>query len=354
MFKHALRNIRLIIGKQLIDKPISKCHLNVGNLSKILFVRYDGKIGDYIVSSFVYEQIKKQNPTVQIDVVATKANGAIIEKDKSINNLFIIKSKSYSARIAMAIQLRKQHYDVLFDATPGLLRNRDLLFIRLVQASINIGYAKENYKLFNLNLPIQEVHTAIIYQQMMRLLGYESDSIRYVIPENKKASEESEAFLNGISNKKIITVNLLGASRSRKFNKENAIVLLKNVLSFFPNSTIVVLTYPQVNNWVKEIIDILESKHVISFFGTTSIFHTIAIIKKSALVITPDTVAVHISDAYNVPLVAFYSMERENFVYWHSVQDNAITVRYQDNINQLTESQFKDAFQQTLAVINFN
>jgi ADP-heptose:LPS heptosyltransferase len=299
----------------------------------------------------VYDQIKKQNPSVQIHIVAGKSNGELIKQDKNIDKLFILKNKSYILRIKMAMQLRKHHYDVLFEANPTTLRNRDLLFIRLVKASINIGYSKENYKLFNLNLTSKKNHTAFIYQQMMQLLGFESNDTTYIIPEDKKASEESSAFLNTLSNKNIIAVNLLGASRSRKFIKENAIVLLNNILSTFPNHTIVLLTYPEVNSWIKEIIDTLQTNRVTSFLGTTSIFHTIAIIKKSSLVITPDTVAVHIADAYDIPLVAFYSMEEENFIYWHSIQPNAVIVRYQYNINQLEEKRFKDSLQQASAII---
>ena len=353
MFKTTLRNTRLSIGKLLIDCKPESNKVGIDRIKKIIFIRYDGKIGDYIVSSFVYDQIKKQNPAIQIDIVAAKANGSVIEKDKNIDNLVIIKSKSYVSRIGMALQLRKHRYDVLFDATPGSLRNRDLLFIRLVKASINIGYAKEKYHLFNLNLPAQALPTAIIYQQMMRLLGFESKNIQYLIPENTKASKETDVFLQTLSGKKIIAVNLLGASRSRKFVKENAIVLLKNVLAVYPDYAIVLLTYPQVNSWMKEIMDSLESKQIFSFLGTTSIFHTISIIQKSALVITPDTVAVHIADTYHKPLIAFYSMEKENFVHWKSLQADAVILRYQDNINQVTQEQFEDALKQALVITNF-
>ncbi len=354
MFKKRLKSFRLFIGKLLIDYNSSNTDFKHTSIKKILFVRHDGKIGDYIVSSFVYDQIKKQNPTIHIDIVAAKANEAVIEKDTNINNLFIVNSKSYVTLISMALKLRQNGYDVLFDATPSLLRNRELLFIRIVKASLNIGYCKENYKLFNLNLPIQQAPTAIIYQQMMQLLGFKSNSIQYIIPENRKALKESEAFLETLSKKKIIAVNLLGASRSRKFISDKAISLIKNVLSTFPNHAIVLLTYPQVNNWIKKIIDSIDSKQVVSFYGTTSIFHTASIIKYSSLVITPDTVAVHISDAYNVPLVAFYSMEEGNFIHWRSLQANAVIVRYQDNINQLTEVQLKGALEQSLNNTNFN
>ena len=351
MFKRGLRQLRLHLGKQLLDCNRLTNTFDITSINKILFIRYDGKIGDYIVSSFVYDQIKKQKPTTQIHIVAGKSNGALIKQDKNVDKVYILNKKSYPERIRMALQLRKNCYDVLFDASPSL-RNRDLLFIRLVKASLNIGYDKESYKIFNLNLPAKQLVTSLIYQQMLQLLGFQSGDTKYVIPENKKAVEESSAFIETLLNKNIVSVNLLGASRSRKFLKENALLLLQNALSAFPNHTIVLLTYPQVNSWIQEIMDELKSNRITSFLGTTSIFHTISIIKKSALVITPDTVAVHIADAYNVPLLAFYSMEEENFVYWHSIQPDAIVLRYGNNINQLTETQFKEALQKASVLVN--
>lgn len=69
--KAMLQTIRLWIGKLILDKKTPK---NATALSpkKILFLRQDGKIGDYIVSSFVFREIKKSNPEIKIGVVCTK------------------------------------------------------------------------------------------------------------------------------------------------------------------------------------------------------------------------------------------------------------------------------------------
>ncbi len=48
------------IGKLILDKSKKENNIKFENIKKILFIRYDGKIGDYMVSSFVYREIKKQ------------------------------------------------------------------------------------------------------------------------------------------------------------------------------------------------------------------------------------------------------------------------------------------------------
>ena len=342
---------RLSLGKWLIDKKTEKNVSSLKSIRKILFIHYDGKIGDYIVSTFVYSQLREQNPQLQIDTIVSKSNIDFIKSDTNIDSIFLLKGRSYFEFIRQSLFLRKQNYDVLFDATPSL-RNRDLLFIRLVNASFNIGYNKENYKIFNSSVPKEAIPTAKIYQQMMLKLGYYSDNTSYIIPKNDRLELETINFLNSIPYKKIIVVNLFGASRSRKFSKETALVLLNLVLEQFPNHTIVLLTYPQINSLIKEIIDTLQTKNVTSFLETTSIFHTIAIIKRASLVITPDTVVVHISDAYRIPLVAFYSMDEVNFSHWNSIQEQKVIVRYQNNINQLTSTQISNALQNACNLFN--
>ena len=48
--------------------------LEFNKIKKLLFLRYDGKIGDYIITSWIYREIKKQRPDIQIDVVGISKN----------------------------------------------------------------------------------------------------------------------------------------------------------------------------------------------------------------------------------------------------------------------------------------
>ena len=50
--KSFLRTLRLKIGKQILDKKTPLASI-IFPPKSILFLRHDGKIGDYVVSSFV-------------------------------------------------------------------------------------------------------------------------------------------------------------------------------------------------------------------------------------------------------------------------------------------------------------
>ena len=70
--KQRLRMLRIKLGKWLLDSTTHQAHPL--RYEKVLFLRQDGKIGDYIVSSFVFREIKKQNPNAHIGVVCTQKN----------------------------------------------------------------------------------------------------------------------------------------------------------------------------------------------------------------------------------------------------------------------------------------
>ena len=86
--QNRLQKIRIAIGKQLLDKPVAPLTddpLALCPVSKILFLRKDSKIGDLIVSSFVFREIKKNDPTVKIGIVCAPKNKDLLEGNPYID-----------------------------------------------------------------------------------------------------------------------------------------------------------------------------------------------------------------------------------------------------------------------------
>ena len=81
--KKPLQKLRIRIGKALFDRPPrpSETPLAPQHIKAILFLRQDGKIGDYIVSSFVFREIKKATPHIRIGVICTQANRSLFDQN---------------------------------------------------------------------------------------------------------------------------------------------------------------------------------------------------------------------------------------------------------------------------------
>ncbi|HDL6318330.1 TPA: glycosyltransferase family 9 protein, partial [Mannheimia haemolytica] len=171
---------RLVIGKAILDSKNTDLILSeIPN--KILFLRHDGKIGDYVVSSFVFREIKKQSPQTQIGVVCSQKNRYLFENNPYIDKLYLVKTKSIPDYIRGGKQLAKEQYDVVIDPTVTL-RNRDLLFLRTISAKHYVGYQKQKYRLFDLNVEDRKQHFSEIYQDALALIGFENIETQYDVP----------------------------------------------------------------------------------------------------------------------------------------------------------------------------
>lgn len=151
------RNARLRWCKTWLDRaPAAAPAPNPHNLRAILFLRQDGKIGDYIVSSFAFREIKKSAPHIRIGVVCTEANRSLFDANPHIDAVHIVQAKSSRSYRETGRSIAGQ-YDVVIDPTV-LVRNRDLVLIRSISAPYNIGFAKENYHIFNRNIADKKQH----------------------------------------------------------------------------------------------------------------------------------------------------------------------------------------------------
>lgn len=336
MLKKILRSIRLALGKQFLDKktvPMPSAH----RPNKILFLRQDGKIGDYIVSSFVFREIKKLHTECFIGVVCSTKNAYLFDKNPYIDQLYFVKTKYICDYIKCGQLLAKEQYDVVIDPTVTL-RNRDLLFLRLISANNYIGYKKENYQLFNININAENAHFSEIYHQALEKIGFYPISAKYDVPMEEQSENDIIQFLQEKHLSNYMVVNFFGAGSARRFD-DNSMQRLLDYLTHH-NMIVVLLAYPEV---MDKLVTLAKAyTNVFVYEKTKTIFHSISLIKYANLVISPDTSIIHIASAFEKPLIAFYSQDEENFVNWHP-NNKAEThiLRFHKSVNELDFTQIK-------------
>ena len=88
--------LRLRMAKALLDRSpdVRIAELNPHSITSILLLRQDGKIGDYIVSSFAFREIKRINPNIRIGVICNHKNQAIFTNNPYIDALHLVRAKS--------------------------------------------------------------------------------------------------------------------------------------------------------------------------------------------------------------------------------------------------------------------
>ena len=311
IFQDYMRAKRLKIGKYIWDRK-EKAKIVEGDnflkdnsIKSILFLRYDGKIGDMIVNSLMFREIKKVYPDIRIGVIARGAAIDIIKDNPNVDKIY----KYYKDRKKikdLALKIKEEKYDLLIDFSE-MLRVNQMMLINLCGARINIGLDRKDWELFDLSIESGKdfkwtEHITKRYLAYLIKLGLKKENIDIFYDIYLKDEKKYEVFFNEIKESKKLILNPYGASKHKSFNIET----LENIITYLKDKDIaIILTY--FGDKYKE-LEFLEKKYKYVYIPKKieSILNTTILIKKSDYVISPDTSIVHIASAFNKKMITVY------------------------------------------------
>ena len=311
IFQDYMREKRLKIGKYIWDRK-DKVKILEGNgfleendIKSILFLRYDGKIGDMVVNSLMFREIKKVYPNIKIGIVARGAAIDIIKDNPNVDKIY----EYYKDRKKikdLALKIKEEKYDLLIDFSE-MLRVNQMMLINLCGARINIGLDRKDWKLFDLSIESGKdfkwtEHITNRYLAYLIKLGLKKESIDISYDIYLKDEKKYETFFYKIKENKKLILNPYGASKHKSFNIET----LENIITCLKDKDIaIILVY--FGDKYKE-LEFLEKKYKSVYIPKKieSILNTTILIKKSDYVISPDTSIVHIASALNKKMITVY------------------------------------------------
>ena len=311
IFQDYMREKRLKIGKYIWDRK-EKAKIIEGDnfledndIKSILFLRYDGKIGDMVVNSLMFREIKKVYPNIKIGVVARGAAIDIIKDNSNVDKIY----EYYKDRKKikdLALKIKEEKYDLLIDFSE-MLRVNQMMLINLCGARFNIGLNRKEWKLFDLSIKSDKdfkwtEHITNRYLAYLIKLRLKKENIDISYDIYLKDEKKYKAFFNEIKESKKLILNPYGASKHKSFSIET----LENIINHLKNRDIaIILVY--FGDKYKE-LEFLEKKYKYVYMPQKieSILDTAILIKESDYVISPDTSIVHIASALNKKMITVY------------------------------------------------
>ncbi|MDX8335921.1 glycosyltransferase family 9 protein [Candidatus Cetobacterium colombiensis] len=299
-----LRPIRLQMGRKIWDKKtenheelIKNNKVDMGRVKSILFLRYDGKIGDMVINTLMFREIQKRYPNVKIGVVARGAAKDIIKFNPYVNEIYDYEK---GKERELAKEIAEKNYDVLIDFSE-MLRVNQMKFINLCKAKINIGLDKEDWQIFDISVTENKDykntdHITQRYGAYLKKIGIDDFDKKYDVFLGKNI--ETRNMDIGI------VLNPYGASKHKHFNKETLKFIIEILNSLNKNATLIYSPdkYSELEEFVRENKDL----KVYLPQNIKSILDSSEIIKNSDGVITPDTSIVHIASAFNKKIISIY------------------------------------------------
>lgn len=319
------------ILSRIFDKRKKDVDLDPSKINRILFLRTDGKIGDYIISSFIFREIKKYYSNIKIDIVSDKSLENLLKLNENIDEYYTFNRKKIFEWRKISRILKKNNYDVLLDSTEGL-KYKQVYLINRVNAKVNVGYNKDGYKIYNKNVKQNNTLKMIeIYKKMMKKVNIEIQNTNYDVPVSKDSERNVKKFLDeNNTNEKIIALNFFGASKGRKINEEIALIIIKKLNEMYKNYKIIILDSPNDRETIYNILKKTDNKNILFFEESKTVLDSISIIKRSDLVVSLDTAILHIAEGLNKKIIAFYG-PKLNKNKWRIREEGNILIDYTES-----------------------
>ena len=288
------------------------------NSSKILFIRQD-RIGDVLISTPIFAALKAHYPSAVIDVLLSENNQFVLMNDKLIRKRWIYQ-KQVGKVISLVRSLRNEKYDFAVDMmdNPSVTST----FLCLVSgARWNVGIAKDNNYVYDIRVPMLSRRDAHIVDRIAQLLTpfhidpkVEDLSIRYFT--SPESEEFAQRFLlaNHLRQLPLIGINISAGGEARFWGIENYRALLSSIVEKYPELHPILLYQPSNEEKANKIVAGL--KNVVLSPLTKTFDQFAAIIKRLSFLVSPDTSAIHLASAFNIPSVVLYVQSDKSLRIW--------------------------------------
>lgn len=106
------RKIKAFILRNLASKKAND--FDIHDAKSVLFMRYD-RIGDMVITTPVYRELKLAYPHIKITVLASKANQDVLVNNPYIDNIVTNHKNNLLGDLSSLLKLRKQEFDVCIE-----------------------------------------------------------------------------------------------------------------------------------------------------------------------------------------------------------------------------------------------
>lgn len=317
----------LKLSRLFFDRKTADQKLIPSEIHRLLFLRFDDKIGDMIINTSLIREIKLNHPNIKIDVICGRNSFDVIKNNPYLNQIFLFK-KGFISSYKLAQRLKPNFYDLVIDFRE-LTDARTLFILNRINAKINVGIKKEGYKLFNISIneDFRQKHITEKIKSVLNLFRIQNPNLNYDLHLN---SEDLKKVNLTLQESRIyfpyIVINPYAAARFRNIS----LVRVLEIIQFHQNnsstltetkpSNVVLIGPPHKHEELQKFIKENKLKNVFCLPTIQTIMETAALISMADLVITPDTSIVHLASAFQRPTMALFREDRQeleqNSVIW--------------------------------------
>ncbi len=284
---------------------------------KILLLAHDNKIGDSIILTGLLNAIVKVWPNAEIGILCGDINLALYKNHPDVKWLHISHSRSIFIRAFTSLMARFKKYDYLVYFGLDVNKSSFKKMCGLINAKQRILFANPAIKNacdVVLEGPWSNCHISNRHFTFLRWIGSKLKHYHYDIKLNLDVEKNAQNELRKYGFTKNIIINGRGSSKDKCLSNEWISQLIINLRKNYPKYQFLILSTSKKDELSLSDKFSLIDKNLKVIPYKSSVDSNLAFIKQVDAIITTDTYAVHAACAWNIPVLALYSI--------HAIRDN--------------------------------
>jgi len=290
-------------------------------IKHILVINWNGKIGDAIVSSFFYREIKKVSG-ITISVVTTVQLKSLYSDHYSVDNVFVVSNNPGYLEL-FRISRKLQDVDTIIPLM-GILNMKSLFFISKLNPT-NLFSLDESLGLSNIQMP-QNMYIHDIYSFILKQLGAENIDDSYIVPVSYTNNKNFE-----------IAFNPFGSRVDKSLSIDKSVRILNLIIDEFQDLNVGILSSNETFKTAQKIARKVDNKNIQVIKNISSFYDAINIISCSVILISVDTSLVHVAVGLNKKLIAIYYKPKNLFNPWLPKKSKNTQLILSEGVEKYTE-----------------
>lgn len=324
--KFLRRCIDLIrLGRDLLRRRIAIWRWDCANptvgpfVDRVVFIRWDAKLGDAIVLSWVLRELKLQRPDLEIAVITSPALEQLFRQGFGIESIFLAGKKHGWGQLPQIAQaLHRSRYVVHLSE---IWRPRELCFVRQIQPQQVVGLDDE-LQMINVKLgqSTQGTHFSERLVPWLEQLGVDTTNRQYWVPRSEQAAAKVVAsWPQG----RVVGFCPYGASKSRQLSIGQIRFVIQHILQD-PCITLWMSVRPEQALVLQQTLGQEPWFPRLFFTPTDDMLELCEQVARCDAVVSVDTAIVHIASGLGKPLLALYALHHNQFDMWRAISPQAV------------------------------
>lgn len=278
-------------------------------LHHVVMVRWDAKLGDSIVSSFFFREIRKLEGVI-ITVLTVDKLAGIYKRDFGVDRV-IVTSVHPGVLELLKIWRQLGHVDVVVHLV-GRIQPREIFFLWLLRARL-VFSLDDTLRLVNRKLGNATCGWLFAdkYAWVLSHLGVEAIKQEYIVP---FAPSTVKRF--SIAGTTDIVFNPFASRNDKALSHAKSLEVLHCIAEAFPSYTIGILSSSSTLLKAKQLEVDLGQANVVAIKGIETPHDAGSVVHQAQVVVSVDTAIVHMAVGLKKKLVAIYPFMEDQHNPW--------------------------------------